>query len=117
LYSFPGAGNTWVRLLIEYATGVYSGSIYSDETLKPLLPAEFVCSTKNSVIKAHPHTHPAEDLISLGFQSDQEKCSRGGVKRFERAILLIRDPFDSIWSEYQVCICTILHCIAIIFCV
>ena len=25
LYTFPGAGNTWCRLLIEYATGIYTG--------------------------------------------------------------------------------------------
>ena len=25
LYSFQGSGNTWSRLLIEYATGVYTG--------------------------------------------------------------------------------------------
>ena len=24
-YTFPGAGNTWCRLLIEYATGIYTG--------------------------------------------------------------------------------------------
>ena len=29
------------------------------------------------------------------------KCKRGGVRAFKRAILLVRDPFDSIWSEYQ----------------
>lgn len=25
LYSFPGSGNTWCRLLIEYGLGIYSG--------------------------------------------------------------------------------------------
>ena len=25
LYTFPGSGNTWCRLLIEYGTGIYSG--------------------------------------------------------------------------------------------
>ena len=29
------------------------------------------------------------------------KCKRGNVKRFKKAVLLIRDPYDSIWSEYQ----------------
>ncbi len=49
----------------------------------------------------HPHTHKAEALIAGGFGSDNNKCNRGGVKRFQRAILVIRDPFDSIWSEFQ----------------
>jgi hypothetical protein len=25
LYTFPGSGNSWCRLLVEYATGIYSG--------------------------------------------------------------------------------------------
>ena len=26
LYTFPGSGNSWCRLLVEYATGIYSGT-------------------------------------------------------------------------------------------
>jgi hypothetical protein len=33
--------------------------------------------------------------------SDANKCKRGNIPKFKRAILLIRNPFDSIWSEYQ----------------
>jgi len=33
LASFPGAGNTWARHLIELATGFYSGSYYFDGSL------------------------------------------------------------------------------------
>lgn len=33
LSSFPGAGNTWVRHLIELMTGYYTGSFYFDGTL------------------------------------------------------------------------------------
>ncbi len=40
LYSFPGSGNTWLRLLIEYGTGIYSGSVYTDEELKSILPGK-----------------------------------------------------------------------------
>jgi len=42
LASFPGSGNTWSRMLLEYASGVYTGSIYNDITLMPVLPAEGV---------------------------------------------------------------------------
>ena len=28
LSSFPGSGNTWARLLIEDATGIYTGMTY-----------------------------------------------------------------------------------------
>ena len=103
LYTFPGSGNTWARLLIEYGTGIYTGSVYNDKTLREPLPGEFTCDWSVSVVKAHPHTHSIEPLLGLGgkFNSDQQKCFRGGVHKFERAILLIRNPFDSIWSEYQ----------------
>lgn len=30
LASFPGSGNTWLRHLIESASGIYSGSVYKD---------------------------------------------------------------------------------------
>lgn len=44
LSSFPGAGNTWARHLIEHATGFYTGSYYFDGTLynkgERQLPAE-----------------------------------------------------------------------------
>ncbi|XP_057378355.1 sialate:O-sulfotransferase 1-like [Daphnia carinata] len=33
LASFPGSGNTWVRGLIEAASGIYTGSIYKDANL------------------------------------------------------------------------------------
>lgn len=52
-------------------------------------------------MKVHPHTHRFADLYDGTFHSDENKCRRGNVKRFQRAILLIRDPYDSIWSEYQ----------------
>ena len=33
LASFPGSGNTWVRLLLEDASGFYTGSVYTDGSL------------------------------------------------------------------------------------
>ena len=51
LYSFPGSGNTWARLLIDWSTGVYSGSFYTDKTLLSILPGEKKCDRSVSVIK------------------------------------------------------------------
>eukprot|EP01032_Pedospumella_encystans_P025405 gene25405-28717_t len=62
LYTFPGAGNTWCRLLIEYSTGIYTGSVYNDKSLLQSLPGEFTCNWQVSAIKVHPHTHPFEHL-------------------------------------------------------
>ena len=28
LYTFPGSGNTWCRLLIEYGLGIYTGAVF-----------------------------------------------------------------------------------------
>ena len=33
LASFPGSGNTWVRYLLQQATGIITGSIYKDRAL------------------------------------------------------------------------------------
>ena len=101
LYTFPGSGNTWGRLLIEHATGIYSGSVYNDKSLLEALPGEFTCNFQVSVIKVHPHTHPGIELVDGSFSSDDHKCLRSNLRKFERALLLVRDPFDSIWSEYQ----------------
>ena len=101
LYTYPGSGNTWSRLLIEYATGILTGSVYNDGSLREALPGEFKCNYEVSVVKVHPHTHDWHGLHSGNFNSDDNKCKRGQVHHFERAIILLRDPFDSIWSEYQ----------------
>lgn len=101
LYTFPGSGNTWARLLIEHSTNILTGSVYNDAKLLKALPGEFKCNYEVSVVKVHPHTHPFEGLRTGKFNSDAEKCKKGKIKGFQKAILLIRDPFDSIWSEYQ----------------
>jgi hypothetical protein len=51
--------------------------------------------------QVHPHTHDWAALHGGHFNSDDNKCKRGNVARFERVLILLRDPFDSIWSEYQ----------------
>ena len=38
LASFPGSGNTWVRLLLEDASGFYTGSVYTDGSLGKFAP-------------------------------------------------------------------------------
>ena len=35
LISYPSSGNSWMRLLLEYASGTYSGSVYKDDRLVP----------------------------------------------------------------------------------
>jgi hypothetical protein len=101
LYTFPGSGNTWCRLLIEYGTGILSGSVYNDKKLKPSLPGELMCDTSVSVVKLHPHTHPFSKISKGSVHSDATKCRRGGVRKFHKGIFLVRDPYAAIFSEYQ----------------
>jgi hypothetical protein len=42
LASSPGSGNTWLRFLLEQATGVFTGSIYCDHSLKTHFPGEHI---------------------------------------------------------------------------
>eukprot|EP01041_Mallomonas_annulata_P013498 gene13498-28628_t len=99
LYSFPGSGNTWCRVLLDYATGIFSGSVYHDIDLMDALPGEAVCNRRVSVIKAHPHMQTFKILQTTGLLPG--KCTQGGINQFERIIFLIRNPFDAIWSEFQ----------------
>ena len=102
LYTMPGSGNTWCRLLIEFSTGVLSGSVYNDPTLKKLFPGEFYCDTRESVIKIHPHTHPWNRINKpIYVLADRNKCRDGRVKISKKSIHLVRDPFSAIFSEYQ----------------
>ena len=116
LLSFPGSGNTWARLLIEYATGYYTGSIdVADKELEQSFPGEISCNYSNSVIKAHP----VDMLLTAGNQSvgfvatgksdtdtvrfgrQKEKCRTGGIADFDRVIFIARDPYPAIFSDFQ----------------
>jgi hypothetical protein len=63
LWTFPGSGNTWVRLLLDFATGIYTGSIYSDVSLLPLLPGEGACDARALAVKAHPTNIEFHDFV------------------------------------------------------
>lgn len=64
LYSFPGSGNTWVRLLIELSTGIYTGSVYDDHALREMLPGEGACDDTVSVVKV-VHLCPHDFIVSF----------------------------------------------------
>jgi len=98
LYTFQGSGNTWCRLLIEWATGVLTGSFHADKQLIPILPGESKCDWTVAVLKAHPSAHSFQSLYQGTYKST--RCKQNDIT-MQRAILLIRNPFDAIWSEYQ----------------
>ena len=89
LLSIPGAGNTWVRFLIQKITGYYTGSIYSDVLLRlGGFPGEVypILGGRVLTIKAHQHvTNSSKDLFDQA-----EKC-----------IYLIRNPKDAAIAEIK----------------
>ena len=118
LLSYPGAGNTFVRTLLEYATGLHSCSIYmTDKELQVVFPGEHICDRKCGVIKGHPTDFIIKGQMDLknqvtakGDKRDKlrgtskfmrRKCAKGGIQHFSKAIFLARDPFPSILSDFQ----------------
>ena len=89
LVSFPGSGNTWMRYLIEQATGVFTGSIYCDKALKMVHPGEHIVTGNVIVVK----THQAEATL---VPISQEMF---GKAHYNQAIFLIRNPYDALLSE------------------
>ena len=85
---------------------LYAASVYDDPLLGEILPGEVACSKQVTMIKVHPHTHgflkpPNPIGVDKHFQTDNNKCAKGLIRGFSRGIWLIRDPYESIWSEYQ----------------
>ncbi|XP_034406519.1 WSC domain-containing protein 1 [Cyclopterus lumpus] len=85
LSSFPGAGNTWVRHLIELVTGYYTGSFYFDGTLYNRGfkgEKDYWKSGRSICVKTH--------------ESGQKE-----IEMFDSAILLIRNPYRSLVAEFN----------------
>jgi len=118
LLSYPGSGNTFLRTLLEYATGLHSCSIYmTDKELQNVFPGEHICDRKCGIIKGHPtdfiirgQMDLKNQLTKKGDKRDKlrgtskfmrRKCAKGGIQHFSKAIFLIRDPFPSILSDFQ----------------
>ena len=93
--SFPGSGSTWVRSVLEQASGIYTGSIYCDNELKSKgFVGEKVSSSNVLFVKTH---YASKDLfIPLSEYYDPKK-----FKDITAAILLIRNPLDSIISSWN----------------
>ncbi|XP_077361797.1 sialate:O-sulfotransferase 1-like isoform X1 [Festucalex cinctus] len=85
LSSFPGAGNTWVRHLIELMTGYYTGSFYFDGTLYSRGfkgEKDFWRSGRSICVKTH-------------------ESGKKEIEMFDSAILLIRNPYRSLMAEFN----------------
>ena len=92
LVSVPGSGNTWVRKLMERATGICTGSIYCDIPLRIKgFVGEYVRDGSVLVVKTHTSDHQYSGVkIERRNHADTFYSS---------AILLVRNPFDTFVAE------------------
>lgn len=80
LASFPGSGSTWSRTLLEQATGVFTGAIYCDKSLKAEgFLGEYITTRNVIAIKTHS---PRVTKI-----------------QYDAAILIVRNLADALKSE------------------
>ena len=92
LVSVPGSGNTWVRGLLEKATGVCTGSIYCDYPLRNEgFIGELVHDGGVLVIKTH-----TSDFQWAGMMLEKRNIDDAF---YGSAIFLIRNPFDTFVAE------------------
>uniref|UniRef100_A0A3P8WHR7 WSC domain containing 2 n=2 Tax=Cynoglossus semilaevis TaxID=244447 RepID=A0A3P8WHR7_CYNSE len=85
LASFPGAGNTWARHLIELATGFYTGSYYFDGYLY------------NKGFKGERDHWRSGRTICI----KTHEGTRKEIKSFDSSILMIRNPYKALMAEFN----------------
>lgn len=94
LVSFPGSGNSWLRYLIENASGYFTGSVYNDKQLyNSGLLGELCPPNDGTTIVQKTHHNVAGNTKNI----------KGYVKLSElmfgyRGILVIRNPYDALVS-------------------
>lgn len=94
--SFAGSGNTWVRGLLEAATGICTGAVYCDISLRGKgFAGEHTRGGQALVIKTHSSS---SEWIS-GRSKTRVLREKSGL--FGSAILLIRNPFDALVAEWN----------------
>ncbi|XP_074494093.1 sialate:O-sulfotransferase 2 [Sebastes fasciatus] len=85
LASFPGAGNTWARHLIELATGYYTGSYYFDGSLY------------NKGFKGErDHWRSGRTICIKTHESGKKE-----IESFDSSVLMIRNPYKALMAEFN----------------
>jgi len=83
--SFPGSGNTWTRLLLEDVTGIYTGSIYTDGSLK-----------NGGFVGEFTEPENGETLFQKAHVLNKQifPAAKG-------MLFLIRNPYDAVVAEFK----------------
>ncbi|KAH3768740.1 WSC domain-containing protein 1-like [Dreissena polymorpha] len=83
LVSFPGSGSTWVRHMVQQMTGIATVSVYCDLYL-------------------YKHGFPYECRVEKAKYASLVKTHEiGRVKKYTRAVLLLRNPYDALLSYFN----------------
>eukprot|EP01084_Bolivina_argentea_P108618 194121_1 len=111
LFSHPGSGNTFTRILIEYITEIWSGSVYNDSQLRKSggFKGEGRCSQQYEVliVKAHPAgmlNRISEDGTNLTKPCiAKPSCAvcATTIWTYTTAIFIVRNPWKSIFALFQ----------------
>ena len=120
LISYPCSGNTFIRLLLEYTTLIWTGSIYGSQLRQIGFKGEIKTDESVIIIKIHPMdtiSTNRDNIIDMQF----DNISLSNIaykKRWRRiqksinkyrtlyneqisAIFLIRNVFKTCWSYFQ----------------
>jgi len=93
--SFPGSGNTWMRHLIHMATGFHTGRVYNDNKLVAQgFKGETLAWNDNRTVGVKMHQFGSASKLAHKHQVT------AGVL-FPKTLLLIRNPFRAILSEFN----------------
>ena len=100
LVSYPGSGNTWIRYLIEGATGVYTGSIFSDSSLIRAghLGEGREYNDGSTILQKTHH----RSLYLGRYNAYDMKWREEHVREFGgRAVVVVRNPYKAILSYWN----------------
>ena len=99
LASYSGSGNTWVRGLLQGITGLCTGGIYCDVTLRQRgFPGERIVSGTVLVVKTH-QTDPWWIGIDYTNVTHTYFKKRSQVPFYSSGIFIVRNPFHAIIAD------------------
>jgi hypothetical protein len=60
------------------------------------------CGLRLAALRAHPHFFDfLNGKLRFAQNNQRDKCKRGLVRELKRMIILLRNPYDTLWANYQ----------------
>ena len=105
LYSEGGSGNTWMRILMEYITGISTGVPFADDLFMKIFNAEGECHAGLLLCKQHPRWFYYSGIIHFEyFPQGIWKWPDRNISAQSTAdglVWIVRNPWYSMWSLHQ----------------